>query len=112
MRISDWSSDVCSSDLAAIARRDQRVAHHPVTDDALDRRAGEHLAEIRIVERQQIGETRRRPLGTRGEGAVGTRRRRALVPRADREAIVAAVAAVAELLPEFGPTRAFQFYRQ
>src|SRR3546814_9277936 len=96
MRISDWSSDVCSSDLAAIACRDQRVAHHPVTADALDRRAGEHLAEIRIVERQQIGETRRRQLGTRGEGEVGTRRRRELVPRADRAAIVAAVDARSE----------------
>src|SRR3546814_3116799 len=75
MRISDWSSDVCSSDL-------------------------------------QIGETRRRQLGTRGEGEVGTRRRRELVPRADREAIVTAVDAVADILPEFGRNRAFEFDRQ
>src|SRR3546814_12032174 len=56
MRISDWSSDVCSSDL--------------------------------------ILQARRREFGARQEGRIG-RALRELVPRADGEAVVAAVDAVA-----------------
>ena len=44
--------------------------------DPLDRRAGEHLAEAGIVEREQVGEPRRGQLGARQEGAVGRARRR------------------------------------
>ena len=56
--------------LAAVPRRDQRVAHHPVAPDPLDRRAREHLPERRIVEREQVGQRAARPArraaGTRG----------------------------------------------
>src|SRR3546814_2643346 len=37
MRISDWSSDVCSSDLAALERALGRVADHPVHTTAAGR---------------------------------------------------------------------------
>src|SRR3546814_10519334 len=71
MRISDWSSDVCSSDLhdlrqqplvRAVSRRDQRVSHHPVPPDPLDRRPGKDFAKARIVQRQQIRQLRSRKL--------------------------------------------------
>ena len=59
--------------IAAITRRDQAVAHHPVPSDPLDRRAREDRAKGRIVEAKQIGE-----LG-RGEfGALSKERRAAL----------------------------------
>src|SRR3546814_11331169 len=32
MRISDWSSDVCSSDLQAVACLTERLAHNPTSD--------------------------------------------------------------------------------
>src|SRR3546814_15090850 len=35
MRISDWSSDVCSSDLAIHARRDMRHFAHGTVDEAV-----------------------------------------------------------------------------
>src|SRR3546814_8524288 len=91
MRISDWSSDVCSSDL---------VADHALAPDTLDRRARKHLPEIRIVERQQVGECRGSELGARQEGAVAVRAVGELVPRTDRKAIVAAIDAVDDPAPQ------------
>ena len=46
--------------LAAVADRDQHVAHEPVPADPLDRAAGEAPAERRVVERRQLGQRRRR----------------------------------------------------
>ena len=57
--------------IAAIARRDQAIADHPVAPDALDRRSGEHLPERRIVERQQIAKAWCREFGSRQERAIG-----------------------------------------
>src|SRR5690606_25965858 len=64
--------------------------------DALDRGAREQLPEARVVEREQFGEARGDELGAREERAVAGGRPRELVPWADREAVVAAVDAVAD----------------
>src|SRR3546814_1008689 len=51
MRISDWSSDVCSSDLVAVARKADRRrerASHPCCQRAVQR-----IATIRIAKRQR-----------------------------------------------------------
>ena len=69
--------------------------------DPLDRRAGEDRAEAGIVEREQVGQRRRGQLGAGQEGPVGARGVGEAVPRADREAIVAAVDAVADRRAEF-----------
>jgi hypothetical protein len=53
---------------AAVPRRDQAVADHPIAPDPLDRRSREHLAETGIVEREQVGQHRRGKLGARREG--------------------------------------------
>ena len=81
--------------IAGVADRDQHIAHEPVAADALDRRFGESRAERGIVEPRQIGERGRAQFVARGEFgfAAGLRE---LVPRADREAIVAAIDAVAD----------------
>src|SRR5688572_7208087 len=91
---------------AAIAGGDRGVADHAVTADPLDWRTGEQLPERRIVELEQVGERRRGELGPRQEGAVGAGRVGEAVPRADRQAIVAAIDAVADRLPEFLGDRA------
>ena len=80
--------------------------------DPLDRRAGEHLAEAGIVEREQVGEPRRGQLGARQEGAVGRRGVGEAVPRADRQAIVAAIDAVADRRPELVRDRPLMLDRQ
>src|SRR3546814_2520628 len=50
MRISDWSSDVCSSDLQlARSRLGIQSLHVPLFGD-LQRRVGEHLQEFALVE--------------------------------------------------------------
>src|SRR3546814_11638042 len=50
MRISDWSSDVCSSDLVAgglVGQEDQRAVHEGTRDrDALLLAAGELVGEV------------------------------------------------------------------
>src|SRR3546814_9526178 len=55
MRISDWSSDVCSSDLHAAARRidtlvvaDRRADHHHVIDDRRLRGCDDFASEQRL----------------------------------------------------------------
>src|SRR3546814_5805562 len=71
MRISDWSSDVCSSDLADVARADLKrhdIVHQPGDEGHRDEKdhddavGGEHLVEmmrgqiaLRPAERHQIG---------------------------------------------------------
>src|SRR3546814_3388411 len=51
MRISDWSSDVCSSDLQPVLRRLAVLAHHD--DRRLDRREHrQHQVEERSEERR------------------------------------------------------------
>ncbi len=78
-----------------IADRDQDVAQEAVAADALDRRSGEQPAEPGIVERRELGETRRRQFGARQKIGL-VRRPGEFVPRADREAVVAAIDAVAD----------------
>ena len=58
--------------------------------------------KLGIVEREQVGEPRRGKLGARQEGAVGGGGFGKAVPRADRQAIVAAIDAVAHRLAELG----------
>src|SRR3546814_8924618 len=52
MRISDWSSDVCSSDLAAVAERGQRRAgvEQPRRLQLLDTREGVEGFQAEVVE--------------------------------------------------------------
>ena len=80
--------------IAAVADRDQHVAHEPVAADALDRAAGEPAPEGRIVERGQLGQWRATQVLARLQLQLG-RGLGELVPRADGEAIVAAIDAVA-----------------
>src|SRR3546814_6531839 len=70
MRISDWSSDVCSSDLQrqAVVPGRKEAEHDPHQDD--QRHAGAHEVDEAVVARvhhQQVGLVADR----RGEGAVG-----------------------------------------
>ena len=69
-------------------------------------------AEPRVVEREQLGQPRRGQLGARQERAVARGARGELVPRAHREAIVAAVDAVADRLAEFLRDRPLVLDRQ
>ena len=96
----------------SIADRDQHVAHEAVAADALDRRAGEERAERRIVERREVGQTRRASIPARGSKSRLTRRLRELVPRADRQTIVAAVDAVAHQRAQFARDQALVLDRQ
>src|SRR3546814_8677067 len=121
MRISDWSSDVCSSDIydprqqplvRAVSRRDQRVSHHPVPPDPLDRRPGKDFAKARIVQRQQIRQLRSRKLRAGVERRIARAAVGELVPRAHGETIVAPIDAVADRLAEFGRDRSRMLDRQ
>ena len=98
--------------VAAVARRDQAIAGHPRDPDPLDRRSGEQLAERRIVQRQQVGQAGRDQLGPRHEGLVGLGGAGEAVPRANRQAIVAAVDAVADRLAKFVRDRPGMLDRQ
>src|SRR3546814_14158140 len=71
MRISDWSSDVCSSDLVIlrIGVRDRRLAEQPVLD------------EVRLL---HVDQQRPQPAQRRRHRDIGGQDRR-LVDRADRE---------------------------
>src|SRR5262249_31752240 len=73
--------------IAGIADRDQHVAAEAVAPGALHRRAGEALAERRIVEPGEFGQ-RRYSQRRRQRQPLLPARRREFVPRADREAIV------------------------
>src|SRR3546814_952434 len=50
MRISDWSSDVCSSDLAVVIRNERRTLHLAADPLALQR-----LTELAQIDVDQIG---------------------------------------------------------
>ena len=91
--------------VARVADGDQHVPEEPVAADALDRRRRESLPEGRLVERREIGKARRDAIGARLQLRLA-RRLRELVPRADGEAIVAAVDAVADGLAELARDRA------
>src|SRR3546814_15641601 len=71
MRISDWSSDVCSSDLAGEGGREQMAVAPGLFADLYPRRA-----------HRRRRESRRR--GRRGEGRAGGSARPLLEPRARR----------------------------
>ncbi len=79
---------------SAVADGDQHIAHETVAADAFDRRSGEDVAEGGIVQRRQIGQTRR---GQFDAGAIigFPGRLGELVPGTDAHAIVAAIDAVA-----------------
>src|SRR3546814_19117633 len=86
MRISDWSSDVCSSDLA---RHDRRLAQHhfaaaPVLAVDLDHRTLEHLAYAR-GQRGRLGQVEHRVLVAAGALRRGLHRRR---QAGDRKSVV------------------------
>src|SRR3546814_19908819 len=72
MRISDWSSDVCSSDLAIVDQvrflhRDRRtLLLHQLADEATEERA----MRSRIVECLERSEPRRLPVAQREIGAA------------------------------------------
>src|SRR3546814_19750513 len=79
MRISDWSSDVCSSDLHEQNSRDQHASHddgivalaHGLVDPAADARAGAHA----------LGEDRRGDEVTDADAENGARRKHGDRPR-------------------------------
>src|SRR3546814_4460839 len=66
MRISDWSSDVCSSDLAGHAAEERRTAAD--RDRHRPQRAAQPLAGRRRGRGRRGGEERRRPVRRAGEG--------------------------------------------
>ena len=88
---------------AGIADRVGDVAHEAVAPDPLDRRPAERLPEARVVERRQVRRAAGRELAPRPVARLA-RRRRELVPRAGRQAVVAAVDAVAEQRPQRPPS--------
>src|SRR5690606_10829894 len=81
--------------IAAVADRDQHVAHESIAADTLDWRTREDLAETSVIEFRQVAQAWRGKLGPRQE-AIVARAPRELVPRADRQAVVAAVDPVAD----------------
>src|SRR5690606_13567928 len=76
-------------EIAAIARRDQAVADEPAPPDPLDRRSGEFHPERSIVQQQQLIEPRCDQLLAGKEGLVGGCGIGELVPRTNRQTIVA-----------------------
>src|SRR5690606_4767936 len=82
-----------------------------VAADALDRRAGEMRAERCVVQSRQLGERGGIEVVAGGELRL-SRRLGVLVPGADGEAIVAAIDAVADGLPEFVRDRSLVLDRQ
>src|SRR3546814_2319690 len=54
MRISDWSSDVCSSDLFHARGRILAVDEIPDRPDLVPDRAGEHALALDLVEPHQV----------------------------------------------------------
>ena len=74
----------------------EHVAHEAVAADALDRALGEERAEGRVVQRGELGQRRAAAAPSRACSAVSRPSCGELVPGADRQAVVAAVDAVAE----------------
>ena len=108
---SSRSASAASAASSGVADRDQHVAHKAVAADALDRRFREQRAKRGIVEPRQIRQRRRAQLLARGEFGFAPCLRE-LVPRADRQAIVAAIDAVADRLAEFVRDRALVLDRE
>src|ERR1700690_2971886 len=79
--------------------------------DSLDWSAGEARAKARVIECGEFGQRRRRQVVTRGELRFAADARE-LVPRADREAIVTTVNAVADQGPELRRNRPLVLDRQ
>src|SRR3546814_1314712 len=52
MRISDWSSDVCSSDLSLAAEQHQGVRHHPPQEAVTQPSPAAAAVEIRDLSQQ------------------------------------------------------------
>src|SRR5688572_16737793 len=90
----------------AVAQRIGDVAHEAVAADALDRGAGEALAEGGLVECCEFGQPRRAEIGARRKCHL-VRALGELVPWASGEAVVAAVDAIAEQRPQLFVDRAF-----
>src|SRR3546814_8287764 len=75
MRISDWSSDVCSSDLTALVQLQRRTDHDDRTARVVDALAEQVLAETTLLALDHVGK----------------RFQRALVGASDRTAATAVV---------------------
>jgi hypothetical protein len=80
---------------AAIADRDQHIAHEPVAAGALDRGCSEAGAECGIVQPREVAEILRLQIAAIGMGLIG-RDGGELVPRAYRQAIIATEHAIAQ----------------
>src|SRR5215472_296685 len=94
--------------IAGIADCDEYVAHEARAADALDRALGKQSAECGVVEPGQIGELRGAQRLPRGEFYFVAGHRE-LVPRTDRQAIVAAIDAIAHQRPKFARDLALVF---
>ena len=86
--------------IAGIADRDQHIAQKPGVADAFDRRASEERAEIRLVQRHEMGKRRRDEIGARLQFRL-MRQLSEFVPGANGEAIVAAIDAIADFFAQF-----------
>src|ERR1700722_14722422 len=91
-----------------IADRDQDIADEPVAADALDRRFCKSCAKRRVIKAREFRKSRRTQIVARSEFGFAPGLRE-FVPWADREAIVAAIDAVADGFPKFVRDRAFVF---
>ena len=99
--IAEQAFGICrKAHIAGIADRDQYIADEPVAADALDRRFCKQRAKGRVVEARQPRQIGRAQIFARGEFDLASGLRE-FVPRADREAIVAAVDAVADAFSKF-----------
>src|SRR3546814_427171 len=109
MRISDWSSDVCSSDLAPRGKVARRLVERELRDR---RRQPRHQIPRRLVMRTARKDDEARPARRRRSDAIGSRvhggapivlqcRREALLHVADRPRAREEEAEMAA--PEFGP---------
>src|SRR5215472_16296421 len=101
----------CKPLIAGIADRDRDIAHETIAAGAFDRGLGKQRSERCIVEPRQLGKLRRGEHFARREFGVAAYLRE-LVPGADREAVVAAVDAVAERRAKFARDRSLLFDRQ
>ena len=97
--------------LARVADRDQHIAHEAVAADALDGRLAEQRAERRIVEPCKLLQQWSLQFRAGCKARLAARLRE-LVPRADREAIVAAIDAIAHQRPQVARDRALVLDRE
>src|SRR3546814_5066011 len=74
MRISDWSSDVCSSDLAGRQLRSETLQHsagNPVYAVRQDRAANRRYGKPPLIRHHARGQPARHPSDSRGAAPVG-----------------------------------------